>query len=240
MAAGARARVCLRDRRDQVPGRPGRRRNGDQLPDDRVAGADQRCGLRFVRLDAADRQGTIMLPHYLQSISRSRRSSLSLSCRSCWYVLYKTPFGLRLRATGENPEAADAAGVNVITAALYCGRYLRRTCGRGRSVSFDRAIVAVYTKYDGGPRLYRSRGVDPAQSGGRCRCCSRVCSLASPRRLTIQMQGVIKMPSGEDIPVQFIQMIPYVLTIIVLADLSACRVPEGTGNPVQKGELTAA
>ena len=35
--------------------------------------------------------------------------------------------------------------------------------------------------------------------------------------LAIQMQGVIKLPSGDDIPVQFIQMIPYVLTIIVLA-----------------------
>ena len=53
--------------------------------------------------------------------------------------------------------------------------------------------------------------------------------------LTIQIQGVVKLPSGEDIPVQFIQMIPYVLTIIVLAGfIGTSRAPKALGVPYRK------
>ena len=55
------------------------------------------------------------------------------------------------------------------------------------------------------------------------------------RSLTIQMQGVVKLPSGEDIPVQFIHMVPYLLTIIVLAGfIGSSRPPRALGIPYQK------
>lgn len=43
-----------------------------------------------------------------------------------WWLLYRTSFGLQIRAVGENPEAADAAGVNV-----YLTRYLALMIGGG-------------------------------------------------------------------------------------------------------------
>jgi len=53
--------------------------------------------------------------------------------------------------------------------------------------------------------------------------------------ISYQMQGVVKLPSGDDIPVQFIQMVPYLLTIIVLAGfIGSSRPPRALGIPYQK------
>ena len=53
--------------------------------------------------------------------------------------------------------------------------------------------------------------------------------------ITIQMQGVVKLPSGEDIPVQFIQMVPYILTMVVLAGfIGHSRPPRALGRPYEK------
>jgi simple sugar transport system permease protein len=37
----------------------------------------------------------------------------------CWYVLYRTPFGMHLRACGDNPQAVDAAGISVARTRLF-------------------------------------------------------------------------------------------------------------------------
>jgi simple sugar transport system permease protein len=50
--------------------------------------------------------------------------------------------------------------------------------------------------------------------------------------ITIQMQGVVKLPSGDDIPIQFIQIVPYVLTVVVLAGfIGSSRAPRAIGRP---------
>jgi simple sugar transport system permease protein len=49
------------------------------------------------------------------------------------------------------------------------------------------------------------------------------------------LPGLVKLPSGNDIPVQFIQMVPYVLTIVVLAGfIGSSRPPKALGIPYQK------
>src|SRR5438034_6948023 len=55
----------------------------------------------------------IQLPSYFDNRINIASIIVLLLVPVCWYVLYRTPFGLRLRAVGENPAAADAAGVRV-------------------------------------------------------------------------------------------------------------------------------
>ncbi|HEX9000390.1 MAG TPA: ABC transporter permease [Blastocatellia bacterium] len=128
------------------------------------------------------------------------------------YVLYRTPFGLRLRAVGENPEAADTAGVSVIrmrwagvlisgALAALGGAYLsigqssqftrNMTAGRG----FIALAALIFGKW---------------HPVGALMACL-LFGLAEA--VSIRMQGTVNIPN------QFILMIPYVLTIVMLAGL---------------------
>jgi simple sugar transport system permease protein len=150
------------------------------------------------------------------------------------YVLYRTPFGLRLRSVGENPAAADAAGirvnrlryVGVILSGVLAGvggAYL--SIGQSslftRNMTAGRGFIALAALIFGKWR--------PVQTMLACLL------FGFADALTIQMQGVAKLPSGEDVPVQFIQMIPYVVTIVVLAGfIGQSRAPGALGVPYDK------
>src|SRR6202165_5601984 len=151
-----------------------------------------------------------------------------------WYSLYRTPFGLRLRSVGENPEAADAAGVNVAKV-RYSGVLLSGVlAGMGgsylsigqsslftRNMTSGRGFIALAALIFGKWR--------PVQTMLACLL------FGLTEAVSIQMQGVVKLPSGDDIPVQFIQMVPYVITIVVLAGfIGHSRPPRALGMPYQK------
>jgi ABC-type uncharacterized transport system permease subunit len=153
-----------------------------------------------------------------------------------WYVLFKTPFGLRLRAVGENPAAADSAGVNVYklryTAVIISGVLAAAggaflSIGQGsfftKGMSSGRGYIAlaalILAKWKPVPVLLACLFFGFTES------------------LAIQVQGASWAKiGGEDIPVQFIQAIPYVLTIIVLAGfIGLSRAPKALGIPYRKG-----
>ena len=146
-----------------------------------------------------------------------------------WYVLYRTPFGLRLRAAGENPEAADTAGVSVarirytgvlLSGALAAigGAYL--SIGQSslftRNMTAGRGFIALAALIFGKWR--------PVQTMFACLL------FGFAEAAAIQMQGVIP-----HVRVEYIQIIPYVLTMVVLAGfIGASRAPRALGQPYQK------
>jgi ABC-type uncharacterized transport system permease subunit len=125
------------------------------------------------------------------------------------WMLYRTPFGLRIRAVGEHPAAATSVGINVsriryVSAALsgllaaLGGAYLaldqhqfsaEMTAGRG----FIALAAVIFGRWD------------PARAALACLL------FAAAETLQIQLQG------SQSIPSQFVEMIPYALTIIALA-----------------------
>ena len=146
------------------------------------------------------------------------------------FVLSYTGFGLRLRAVGESPEAVNAAGLSVarlrFTAlavnGVLCG--LAGVClsmaqGNGflRDMSAGRGYLAlaalIFGKWRPWPVL-------------------AACLLfAAADAVQARLQGVI-LPGIGAVPVQLIQALPYMITVVILAGLvGMARPPRALGKP---------
>lgn len=149
------------------------------------------------------------------------------------WVLYRSRFGLRLRAVGENPAAIDNAGLSVATlryqgvmiAGVLCGiagTYIAvaQSAGFIRDMTAGKGYIAlaamIFGKWRPGPTLFA------------CLLFGLLDALA------IRLQGVV-VPGVGEIPVQFIQALPYVLTVILLAGfMGASHAPKADGIPFVK------
>jgi general nucleoside transport system permease protein len=205
-------------------------------------------GGRTPSLPAEDRFGAIVLPFadalrdvpvvgQIYSGLLSGHTLLAylafLAVPFTWWVLFRTRFGLRLRAVGENPAAVDTAGISVtrlrytavIIAGVLCGfagAYLsvgqaagflpNMTAGRG----FIALAALIFAKWRAWPAL------------GACFLFGMLDASAN------QLQG-LSLPGIGEVPVQAIQAMPYLMTVILLAGVIGKAIPpRASGIPYVK------
>lgn len=151
----------------------------------------------------------------------------------CWYVLYKTPFGLRLRAVGENPSAADAAGVSVIKL-RYTGVILSGILAAAGGAYLSTGQSSLFTRGMTAGRGFIALAALILAKWRPVQVMFACLFFGFTEALTIPLSSY-RLASGETIPVQFVQIIPYVLTIIVLAGfIGLSRAPKALGIPYRK------
>jgi len=145
-----------------------------------------------------------------------------------WWVLFKTRFGLRLRAVGENPAAVDTAGLSVtalrykaeICCGVLCGfagSYLAiaQSAGFIKDMTAGKGFIAlaalIFAKWK------------PVNAMFACLLFGFLDASA------IRLQGKV-LPLIGEVPVQFMQALPYILTVILLAGFIGKAVPPKAGG----------
>ena len=150
-----------------------------------------------------------------------------------WWLMFRTRYGLRLRAVGENPQMVDAAGVSV-TGLRYGALTLNGVlCGLAGSY----LVLAQSAAFSQNMTAGRGFMALAALIFGRWHPVSAfwACLLFGfLDAVAIRLQGV-SLPGVGEVPVQLIQAMPYVLTVILLAGfIGRAQAPQALGRPYRK------
>ncbi len=144
-----------------------------------------------------------------------------------WWVLFRTRFGLRLRAVGENPAAVDTAGVSVVglryAAVMICGvlcgiagAYLATALSAGfvKEMSAGRGFIALAALIFAKWRPWYALGA------------TLLFGLLEALGNRFQSLDLFGIP----IPTQFMQALPYILTVVILAGFVGRAIPPRAGG----------
>ena len=148
-----------------------------------------------------------------------------------YYIIYKTPFGLRMRAVGEHPRAADTLGVNVYLTRYICVTLSGMLAGIG-GASLSIGSISLFKE-----GMVAGRGFIALAAmifgkwnpiGGALACL--FFGLAD----AIQ---TVSMSLGLQVPKEFLYALPYIMTMLAVSGLIGRAVaPAASGTPYEKGE----
>lgn len=149
------------------------------------------------------------------------------------FIMYKTSFGLRLRAVGEHPKAADSLAINVVRM-----RYMA-VMTSGALAAMGGAVVTLTTTSNFSHNTISGQGYIAlaALIFGKWRPVAGLLAalffgVASALKSVFQVYGIT-----DYIPVDFIYIFPYALTLLILAGVVGKAVaPAALGKPYEKGQ----
>lgn len=174
----------------------------------------------------------VLGPMFFKSVYGSSILAIAVAV-GAWFIIYKTPFGLRLRAVGEHPMAADTMGVNV-TRMRYVAVIIS-----GALAGIGGAVYAITTTNDFGHATINGQGFMAlaAMIFGKWHpigAMGAALFFGFAQALAISAS---KIPYLQDVPTVFLHILPYVLTIIALAGfIGRANAPKANGKPYIKGQ----
>ena len=149
------------------------------------------------------------------------------------WIVFRSRFGLRLRATGENPLAVDTAGISV-NRTRYQALLINGILGGMSGAYLSTAQLAFFVKDMSAGKGYLALA---AMIFGKWRPFQAMlaCLLfAFAEAIQSRLQGV-PLPVVGTVPVQLIQSLPYILTVVLLAGFVGKAVaPKSIGEPFIK------
>ncbi|RLL45375.1 ABC transporter permease [Oceanobacillus piezotolerans] len=149
-----------------------------------------------------------------------------------WYVLYRTPFGLRLRSVGEHPMAADTNGVNVYKIRYIAVILSGALGGLGGSV-FALTIVSNFSQSTIVGQGFMALAAVIFGKWHPLGAMGAAIFFGLAQSLSVVGAGI---PVLSDIPQVFLLIAPYVLTILALAGfIGRAEAPKANGVPYIKG-----
>jgi general nucleoside transport system permease protein len=146
-----------------------------------------------------------------------------------WFVLFRTPFGLRLRAVGEHPEAADSVGISVARM-RYAGVMLSGVlAGLGGAYLSIGGFNQFITEMSGG-RGFIALAALIFGKWHPLGVLGATLLFGAFQALETQLGG------GQLLPPTVVQSLPFILTMLVLAGFVGRAIPpKAIGKPFEKG-----